>query len=439
MNNKSKPISKNLIDFVDSSPSVFHVIANVESKLKSAGYRKLLETERWQVKSGEKCYVTRNGSALIAFRAPNEGKLIPFNIAAAHGDVPTFKIKSDPEMDGKYLRLNTERYGGVINPSWLDRPLSIAGRVLVQDGNKVTVKLVNIDRDLLLIPNVAIHLQNNVNDGKKYNLTSDTIPLFAGSDSKGSFMPLIARESGVEESTILGYDLFLYNRMKGSIWGANEEFVSCRGLDDLQCSFSALEGFLAAESEEKPASIPTLAIFDNEEVGNGTRAGGASSFLMDIMRRIYRDRDEEDMRRVLASSFLLSCDNAHATHPNHPEFSDATNKVYLNGGVVIKYNAAQRYITDGISEAYIKHLCNSNNIPFQKYSNRSDLPGGSTLGNVVATNLSLKAADIGIPQLAMHSSYETTGVHDTGFAIDLLTEFFKSGYHATDGDDSVIV
>jgi aspartyl aminopeptidase len=428
-----KQISEKLINYIDSSPSVFHAVENIVARLCDAGYTQLFEEQTWNIAPGRGYFVTRNGSSLLAFRVPSDGGLRPFNIAAAHSDVPCFKVKFDPaKQSGPYTTLSTERYGGMNMATWVDIPLSVAGRVICETARGVDIKLINIDRDLLLIPGVAVHLQSS--DGKKYSPTSDMLPLFGMSGDKGDFMKLIAEVAGVEQSAILGTDLFLYNRMQGRIWGGANEFVSVRGLDDLQCTFACTEAFLSSDCTADPASTPILAIFDNEEVGNGTRQGAASNFMWDVLRRIYNNHSEEDMRCAIASSFLLSCDNAHAVHPNHGGLADVIHRCHLNGGIAIKHNAAQRYITDGVSEAYVKLLCSKAGVPWQLYSNPADVAGGSTLGNVAATRNSLLAADIGIPQLAMHSSYETTGVEDTWNAVQMLVQFFSTGYHAVGGD-----
>ncbi|MCL2212802.1 MAG: M18 family aminopeptidase [Oscillospiraceae bacterium] len=435
-----RQISEQLIAFTGASPSVFHAVENIAVRLKNQGYTQLYEEQAWNVSPRGKYFVTRNGSSLLAFRLHGgevQSEVRPFNIAAAHSDVPCFKVKFDPAIQsGPYTRLSVERYGGMNMSTWMDRPLSVAGRVICQTENGTAIKLINIDRDLLMMPNAPVHLHKT--DGKSYNPAVDTVPLF-GMGNKDGFMKLIAEAAGVEVERILGTDLFLYNRMPGSIWGESEEFVSCRGLDDLQCTFACTEAFLSPDCSDNPASTPVLAIFDNEEVGNGTRQGAASPFLWDVIRRLYKGHSEAEIRQAMAASFLLSCDNAHAVHPNHGGLADVIHRCYLNGGIAIKHNAGQKYITDGISEAYIKLLCAQADVPWQYYSNPADVAGGSTLGNTAATRNSLLAADIGIPQLAMHSSYETTGAEDTWNAVQMLTKFFSTGYHPVGGDRYEVV
>ena len=332
-----KKISEELIDFIKNSPTAFHAIDNISKRLKENGYEELLEGRRWNIKAGGKYFVTRNNSSIIALNIGTKLDNYSFNVAASHSDSPTFKIKENAEIEvrGKYTKLNTEGYGGMLCSTWFDRPLSIAGRVLVKEDDTYVTKLVDIDRDLVMIPNVAIHMNRKINDGYAYNKQVDMLPLFGGSESKpGDFNKLIANQLGVEEENIYGSDLYLYNRMAPSIWGDNEEFISSPKLDDLQCAFTSLEGFLKGSNEQ---SINVFACFDNEEVGSGTKQGAESTFLADVLQRVNTGlgKEQEDYYRALASSFMLSADNAHAVHPNHPEKTDVNNCVYMNEGIVV--------------------------------------------------------------------------------------------------------
>ena len=311
----------------------------------------------------------------------------------------------------------------MICSAWLDRPLSVAGRVLVrQDGGRICTRLLDFKRDLALIPNVAIHMNREVNDGFKFNKQVDLLPLFAGGE-KGTLLGLAAKELGVEESEILGSDLYLYNRDRASVWGCNEEFVSSGRLDDQQCAFTALKGFLAAKNSR---SVNVMACFDNEEVGSGTKQGAASTFLPDTLKRINMalGKSEEAYLRALASSFMLSADNAHAVHPNHPEYADATHRPAMNGGPVIKHGV--RYATDGVSQAVFTALCQKAGVPVQHFANRSDLPGGGTLGLISGSQVPIPTVDIGLAQLAMHSPYETAGREDLRHMVDGMTAFYNS-------------
>ena len=412
-----------LFDFIQQSPSCFHVIENVKKQLTEQGFEELCENKNWQIKEGGKYFVTRNLSSVIAFKVPTKS----FHIVASHSDSPTFKIKDHPEqmVKGKYVQLNTERYGGMIYSTWFDRPLSIAGRALVKTETGVATKLLNIDRDLLVIPNLAVHMDRTVNDGMKYNPQVNLLPLYGDAASKDTFNKLVAEACGTAEENIISTDLFLYNRTAPTVWGAHNEYMSCAKLDDLECAFSSLKAFLKGENSQ---SISVCAIFDNEEVGSSTKQGANSTFMYDILHRINENlgRTEEQYHTAVASSFMLSADNAHALHPNHPAISDPTNPVYLNEGIVIKHNANQKYTTDAVSSAIFQKMCEEKNVPYQHFVNRSDVAGGSTLGNIANTHVSLNTVDIGMAQLAMHSSYETAGVLDLDYMIAGMEAFYNS-------------
>ena len=415
-----------LFDFIQQSPSCFHVIENVKKQLTEQGFEELCENKNWQIKEGGKYFVTRNLSSVIAFKVPTKD-FKSFHIVASHSDSPTFKIKDHPEqmVKGKYVQLNTERYGGMIYSTWFDRPLSIAGRALVKTETGVATKLLNIDRDLLVIPNLAVHMDRTVNDGMKYNPQVNLLPLYGDAASKDTFNKLVAEACGTAEENIISTDLFLYNRTAPTVWGAHNEYMSCAKLDDLECAFSSLKAFLKGENSQ---SISVCAIFDNEEVGSSTKQGANSTFMYDILHRINENlgRTEEQYHTAVASSFMLSADNAHALHPNHPAISDPTNPVYLNEGIVIKHNANQKYTTDAVSSAIFQKMCEEKNVPYQHFVNRSDVAGGSTLGNIANIHVSLNTVDIGMAQLAMHSSYETAGVLDLDYMIAGMEAFYNS-------------
>lgn len=412
-----------LLKFIKDSPSMFHTIETISKELKAAGFQYLPETRGWELKAGGAYYTTRNGSSLIAFKIGEEIKDLHFQITASHSDSPTYKIKHLPELEGAggSLRLDVEGYGGMIDSSWFDRPLSVAGRVVVQEGNQICSRLINFDRELLLIPNVAIHFNRQINQGYAYNRQVDLCPLFsAGELKKGAFDALVAKELGVKPEQILGKDLYLVNRQDGKLWGAAEEFVSAPKLDDLECAYTSLRGFLEAENKE---SVNVYCCFDNEEVGSGTKQGALSTFLSDVLHRIS---DQERYYQAVAASFLVSCDNAHAVHPNHPEKTDAINCCFLNKGIVIKESANQKYTTDAVGRAVFTAICERAGVPHQTFANRSDSPGGSTLGNLSNTQVSLNAVDIGLAQLAMHSSYETAGSKDVAYGIRALKAFYET-------------
>lgn len=424
--------SEGLLQFIEKSPTSFHVVANASAMLEEAGYEKLAESRKWKLEAGGKYYVTRNGSSLIAFQIP-EGKCTAFRLFSSHNDSPTFKIKEEPEMDAdqKYTKLNVEKYGGMLCAPWFDRPLSIAGRVLVRTESGIETRLIQVDRDLLMIPNVAIHMNRDVNDGMHYNAQIDLCPVFGDAQAKGSFQSFVAEEAGADEKEILGMDLFLYNRQKGTFIGVKDEYVAGPRLDDLQCMYGSLRGFLQAEPR---TGIPVYCAFDNEETGSVSRQGAASTFLQDVLVRINAALGgaQEDYLQAVAGSFMISGDNSHAVHPNHAEKADPVNRPQMNQGIVIKYNANQKYTTDGRSSAVLRALCGRAKVPYQVYTNRSDIAGGSTLGNISNTQVSLQAADIGLAQLAMHSPYEMAGAKDTAYLVRLVREFYSADMQITD-------
>ena len=412
-----------LLNFIEKCPSPYHRAETLSKILDENGFTRIYEQDNLAFLPGGKYYVLRNYSSVIAFKIPKDVKA--FNIIAAHLDSPTFKIKENPQLkQGPYISLNTERYGGMIYSTWFDRPLSVAGRIMVKEGNGVKQKLVNIDRDLLIIPNLAIHMDRTANDGKKMNPQTDLLPLYALESETVDFYSQIARAAGVEKDDILSDDLFLYNRQKGAILGADSEFVASPKLDDLQCVFAALQGFLSAKEEK---SVPVLAIFDNEEVGSETKQGARSTFLSDVLYRITKSvgGDRDDMTRFLSNSFMISADNAHAVHPNNISVADPTNRPAINGGIVIKYNANQRYTTDAVSSALFKMILDKAGVKYQTFHNRSDILGGGTLGNISNTRVAVNTVDIGLPQLAMHSAYETAGVKDTEDFILASNTFYE--------------
>lgn len=415
-----------LFTFIEKSPSPFHAIENMKQELEGQGYIQLLEGSAWKLEEGGNYYVIRNSSAIIAFRIPKRD-FLGFQIMASHSDSPSFRIKEYPEMEveNHYVKLNVEKYGGMLCAPWLDRPLSVAGRLVIREGNRLVTKLVNVDRDLCMIPNLAIHMNREANEGYKYNAQKDMLPLYGCESAKGTFMARVAEAAGVEEEDIVGNDLFLYNRMKGSVWGASEEYISIGRLDDLQCAFASLQAFLQATDGE---SIPVHCVFDNEEVGSSTKQGAGSTFLFDTLLRINESlgRTSSQYRQALASSFMLSADNAHGVHPNQPDKACPTNRPYPNGGVVIKFSANQKYTTDGMAAAIFTQLCERAKVPYQTYVNRSDILGGSTLGNISGTQVAVNTIDIGLAQLAMHSPYETGGAKDTDYLIRVAKEFYQS-------------
>ena len=426
-----------LFRFLDESPTCYHAAANAKAALTAAGAVELRESEQWKLEKGTLYVVERGDSALVAFRVP-DGPFHGFLMAAAHSDSPTFKVRETAEAasTGNTLRLSVEPYGGGVWRGWLDRPLSVAGRVVIRQGDRLVSRLVNIDRDLLVIPGVAIHMDRSVNKGAELNPAVDLLPLLGCGKEPGAFRKLIAEAAGVREEHLLSTELFLYPRTKAVQTGLNGEFIVSPRLDDLQCVFGCLEGFLAA----KPGgSLPVLAVFNNEEVGSNTRQGADSTFLTDVLERIAHDcgLDSDAWKAAIANSFMVSADNAHAIHPAHPEYADKGEFPVLGGGIVIKYNANQRYTTDAVSGAVFQAICQEAGVPVQRYSNRADLPGGSTLGNISTAHLSVPTVDIGLPQLAMHSVCETAGAADTDLLVKAMTAYFSRDFHL-DRDGGIV-
>lgn len=417
-------ISRDLIHFIAKSPSTFHAVRGIKAALLYAGFTEIREEDTWQIEKGGKYVVTRNGSALMAFTVPEEGAEA-FHITASHCDSPTFKIKEDPEIaDGPYVKLNVEGYGGMIMSTWLDRPLSVAGRLLVTENGHLAEKLVAIDGTMLVIPSVAIHMDRSVNQHKEWKVQKDMLPLYGMTGAKTPFMDVIAAAAKVKAEDILAHDLILYSRVPGTIWGEEREFISSPKLDDLQCAFACFRGFTQGQKEKY---ISVYALFDNEEVGSATSEGAGSTFLANTLERLARSLgySYDETMAMIARSFMISADNAHSVHPNHPEYADPVNRPVINGGIVIKYSAAQKYATNAFSAAYFKKLCKDHDIPTQTFTNHSDNPGGSTLGNISNTVIAMPTVDIGLPQLAMHSSYETAGVKDTAYLVDAVTKFYE--------------
>lgn len=413
-------MNRALLDYIAASPTAFHAVAHTGEMLKQAGYIHLNESSTWKLEAGKGYYVTRNGSSLISFRIPQD-EYRGFMMTASHCDSPCFKIKENAELsDEHYVRLSVEKYGGMLCASWMDRPLAIAGRVTVRTESGFETHLVDLKDLTVMIPNVAIHMNRQANDGMKYNPAVDMLPLYGTKADKGTLRSRVAACAGVEEKDIITTDLFVYNPDAGKQWSG---YVSAPRLDDLQCAFTALTAFLQAEES---ASVPVYCLFDNEEVGSQTKQGAASTFLADVLARIAGSDDA--LRRHVADSFLISCDNAHAVHPNHPEYMDKNHAVYMNEGVVIKYNASQRYTSDAVSAALFRLVCECVEVPVQMYANRADMAGGSTLGNIANTQVSLNTVDIGLPQLAMHSAYETAGAADTEYMVRALTAFYGKSF-----------
>lgn len=437
MNWDNESTIKNLMEFLDKSLTSFHAVREVENELTCAGFTKLSEQDLWKLEQGKTYFTIRNGSSIMAFQVPNcdRKEIKGFHIFAAHSDSPAFKLKENPELDkeGGYVSINTEKYGGMIMSTWMDRPLTIAGRVCVEKNGEIVSYLTKLKDNICLIPNLAIHMNRDINNGVALNAQTDMIPLLIMKSDKEeeseTINDMVAKaltaQTGKNYTAfdILSSDLFVENSEKATLAGANNEFIMSARYDDLACVYAGMKAILDAKPTQY---INVLAIFDNEEVGSLTRQGADSTFLKDTLENITDGLGVSNavFRTWKADSFLVSADNAHACHPNQGAKADPINRPYLNKGIVLKYHGSQKYATDAYSAAVIKSICKENRIPCQTYTNRSDIPGGSTLGNLAMAQVSMAAADIGLPQLAMHSAYETAGTKDIVYLIEFARAFF---------------
>lgn len=425
--------TEDLFHFIQTSPSMFHSIQSIRNRLEENGFVYLREETSWNLEKGKSYYTIRNHSSIIAFKIGETLDDYHFQMCASHSDSPTFKIKTVPELKGQgdYLKLDVEAYGGMIDSTWFDKPLTVAGRALVKTTNGIENKLIYVDQDILLIPSLAIHMNREVNKGVALNRQVDLCPLVScGEVQVGDFRKYIAEYLNVELDNLLGLDLFLVNRQKPVQWGIKKEFISSPKLDDLESAYVTLESFIQANNTH---DIGVYCCFDNEEVGSNTKQGAMSTFLQDTLKRINigLHKTDEDYYIAIAKSFLVSADNAHAVHPNHPEKTDSVNCTYMNHGVVIKESANQKYTTDAFSRSVFMEICHKANVSYQTFANRSDMVGGSTLGNLSNTQVSVHCVDIGLPQLAMHSSYETAGAKDVETTIQALTKYYATNIKIT--------
>ena len=414
-----------LFEFLREGVTPYHAAATAAAWLDAAGFTRLEEADYWNLEPGKGYYLLRNGSAVVAWRIPAHA-IGGWRITASHSDAPGWKIKSDAVTNDGCRRLSVEGYGGMNMASWLDRPLTVAGRVLLRTADGVETRLVHFDRDLLVIPSLAIHMQRNVNKGHEYNPQIDMQPLW-GPEAGRTLTDLLCEELGVEEKDILDRDLQLVTRQAPTQIGPDGEYFMAPRIDDLECAATTLLGFIDASAETDSACAPVWAMLDNEEVGSSSRQGAQSSFLRDVLDRILESipHSAQMEHRALANSFLLSADNGHATHPNFPAKSDPAAPVRLGGGVLLKYNASQKYTTNALSGGIFRAICEKAGVKVQTFSNRADEAGGSTLGNLQSHSLPIPMADIGLPQLAMHSAVETAAVSDAEAMVRAVAAFYR--------------
>ncbi len=407
-------------DFIKEAKTPYHAVSLMKNILEAEGYTQISESDTAGFCDGKGHFVVRADSSLIAFCGEGDG----FMITATHSDTPTFKVKNEVKSAG-YTKLSVEPYGGMINYTWLDRPLSLAGRVVLKTDDGIQTRLVDLDRDLVVIPSVAIHLNRSVNEGYKFNPATDMLPLYS-SGSDADCLSELARENGIDKEKIISHDLYLYNREEPRCFGKNGEFILSPRLDDLACVYISLVAFLS--QKENSGAVRVLAVFNNEEVGSSTKQGANSTFFESTLEKIAGNIQKYSA--MLENSFIISADNAHARHPNHPELSDPENAPLLGSGVVVKYNANQRYATDAVSDAVIRTLSQRCGARLCSYFNRADMPGGSTLGSIANTKVSVMTADIGLAQLAMHSASECCSERDIDDMKLLLSEFYSSSIEA---------
>ncbi len=414
-----------LIEQINKTPTAFHAAANIKEILKKNGYTELFESEKWRIDRGGKYFVIRNLSSVIAFEVP-EAEHKGLMICASHTDSPSFRLKSSPELPpvNGIIRLNIEGYGGMLKETWFDRPLSVAGRIAVSENGTIREYIVDAARDMVIIPSLAIHMGKPRTDAN-VNVQTEMPAIFRSDESHTELVKVIADSAGVRCESIISCDLYLYNRQPGAVLGAEGEFFSSARIDDLACVYLSLSAFVRSE---RTGMLKIFAAFDNEETGSLTRQGAESTFFTDTMTRINHALgvDDAEYGRLLASSFMLSADNAHAAHPNYMSKADEVNRPRLNGGVVLKFNASGKYMTDAVSAAVVRTIAQRADVPLQDYHNRSDIAGGSTLGNLMNHHISVRGADIGMAQLAMHSAYETAGIKDAEYMERLITEFYSS-------------
>jgi aspartyl aminopeptidase len=428
-----KQLALELLDFINESITAYHGAYEVKSMLDEEGFVEIKENEKWDLFKGGKYYVMKNQSAIVAFEI-GEGELEEegFRLIGTHTDSPTFKIKPKAEIqvENTYIKLNTEAYGGPILSTWFDRPLSLAGRVALRGSSplKPENRLVDIDRPLLIIPNMAIHMNRKVNEGYAFNKQKDTLPLIGFINEKfekeAYLLTLISEKLGVPKEEILDFDLFLYEYEKGCIFGLENEFISAGRLDDLWMVFSGVKALL--ESKKNKATKVMIAV-NNEEIGSLTAQGADSTFIKTLLERIALGlgKDKEEFFRTLSNSVMISADLAHALHPNQVEKHDISNHPVLGGGPVIKMSASGSYSTDSYSSAIFQEICAEEKIPCQKFVNRSDVKGGTTIGPMSAADLGIPVIDMGAPVLGMHSIRELAAVKDNAYTIKAFTKFYN--------------
>lgn len=414
-----------LVDFLNKSHSEYNACNNIKNILLENNFIELNEGDNFEVERGKNYFLTRNDSSIVAFKIPAMLRRFDFTIMASHLDSPCLKIKMDNGVRSYgYHKLNVEVYGGLITSTWLDKPLSIAGRIFYKNNDKVETKIIDIDKPVLIIPNVCIHFNRNINNGFIYNPEVDLKPIMSLGEENNSIMKLLCSYTSLKEEDVISYDLNVYNYEKSMVGGINNEFLISPKIDNLESAYLSLRSFLDSGETE---NIKVYVSFDNEEIGSETYGGADGDFLKNTLKRISNSLgfSENNFYAALANSFLVSIDNGHAVHPNHPELSDPNNLVYLNKGPIIKFNSNMAYMSDAYTSSLVVDVCKKNNIPYQFFYNKSDVRGGSTLGALSTSQIGIKTCDIGCAQLSMHSSYETAGTKDVDYMYELIKDIYN--------------
>lgn len=426
-------LNDELIDFLNFAHNEYLACYKIKDLLIQDGFIELKENEKWNLKENSKYFVSRNSNSLIAFTTPFKFDLEKFyyKIISSHLDSPALKLKENPAVSiNSYEKWKVEVYGGLINQSYVDRPLGVAGRIIVKKDNKLITKIVDTKKAVAIVPNVAIHQNRNINNGFVYNPQVDLLPLVGTTEEKNKYFNKMISSFLNKDEVLVSYDLYLYNFDKAQYIGIDDDFVCGQKEDDISAGFLSLKGLLDSKINKNDKAIKLAAFFDNEETGSLSFSGADSDLLRTALKRIAIafKVSEESFLTSIKRSFVLSADNGHAIHPNHPELSDDKNICKVNKGLLLKFNSNMAYTSDAFTSSFVKSLCEENKIPYQVFFNRSDVRGGSTLGNISISQESILTCDIGLPQLAMHSSFETLGSEDTKAMYELMKVFYETPF-----------
>ena len=416
-------IAKDVMEFIDRSPTSYHVVDNI--RMMAAGFVELDPAEAWQLEKGGRYFLVNDDGAVVLFRmGSDDPETMLFRIATSHSDSPGFRLLPDGIEDGDdHVRLDVEVYGSPIFSAWMDRPLSIAGRVLVHDGDAVRSRLVDFNAPVVTIPNLALHLNGEVNKGHVYKIGKDLVPIGSAAWKDGGFLRALAELADARPEDVLDYDLYLYPYEASSVIGAEEEWIQAPRLDNLATAYTAVRALFDADAPADTTAV--VLITDNEEIGSTTKSGGDSTFFANTLRRIARGAGEEGFYRALARSFILSADMTHASHPNYPERGNKSCAPVLGGGVTVKVAASRSYATQGMSAARFKYLMRTLGLTVQDFANPHGQRGGTTIGPLGLRHLDILSADVGIPLWSMHSVRETVAAKDVDDMYRAFVGYFR--------------